>query len=358
MKRKKEKIIKKKKKEENTKNKKNKNKKKKGKKKNNDKKEIKEIKENNENTNNKKEINKFEQNKLEFYPLYNIENNQNIYKIKDEKLKLNGISLDNEEINRENKSKNLLTLEEIDNDLTEISENIEKLFLQMDTSLIQDEKYLIDSIVIEAKKNGLLEETFGEIKQEKDEDQQIIKDNNSLEKSKHKINNQKIKINVKNNNKNKINMSKIYNSKRNNENINNNYNNKNNINLNKNNFPYDPNKHKAYYESLNNKMKKSIDSKNSNQSNYLINSNQKQSGFYNNNNDDINNDKFNNNINNENFKNHPYYNKIIVLPNNIDNNINMNAKNNLLSSTETTGPFRYMRKNNDEPNLIDLLMNK
>ena len=39
-------------------------------------------------------------------------------------------------------------------------------------------------------------------------------------------------------------------------------------------------------------------------------------------------------------------------------NMNINASNNLLSSIDTTGPYRYTRKNRNEPDLMNLLMNK
>jgi len=49
-------------------------------------------------------------------------------------------------------SKNLKIIKEIEDNLTEISDNIEKIYIKLDTSSIQDEKFLIDSLVIEAKK--------------------------------------------------------------------------------------------------------------------------------------------------------------------------------------------------------------
>ena len=134
-------------------------------------------------------------------------------------------------------------------------------------------------------------------------------------------------------------MSKIYNNKRIN-NSNNNIQINNNINY----YPYDPNKHKAYYESLNNKMKKSLDSNCNNKSNNSKNSIQVKSEIFKNNNDN----NINNQINNEGYNNY-----------NIKEQNNNIVQNFLLSSTDTTGPYRYMRKNRkDEPNLIDLLMDK
>ena len=93
---------------------------------------------------------------------------------------------------------------------------------------------------------------------------------------------------------------------------------------------------------------------------------QSQSSIYKkpNDNNNINNQNYfvNNNMNNENSYNYDnngsqYY---IQNNNNINNSINnINIPNNLLSSTETTGPYRYMRKNRkDEPNLLDLLRDK
>ena len=204
--------------------------------------------------------------------------------------------------------------------------------MKLDTSLIQDEKYLIDSLVIEAKQKGLLEETFG-VPLSRQENDQLI-NNNNFQKSKNY-----------NNKGNKINMSNIYNNKKMN-NINSLIpNNQNNKNVNEIHYAYDPNKHKAYYESLNNKMKKSIDSNASNKSNYIKNSFQRESEIHRINfiNNQINNDKYNN------YKNR----------NNKEEYSNINFQNNLLSSTDTTGPYRYLRKNRkDEPNLIDLLMDK
>ena len=89
--------------------------------------------------------------------------------------------------------------------------------------------------------------------------------------------------------------------------------------------------------------------------NYLKNSLQSQSDLFKSNEKDyfINNNQINskkrgiNNIN------------IINNSNNFSfQNNNINITNNLLSSTDTTGPFRYTRKNMDEPDLMKLLMNK
>jgi hypothetical protein len=136
--------------------------------------------------------------------------------------------------------------------------------------------------------------------------------------------------------------------------------------VNQNNYPYDPNKNRAYYEYLDNKMKKSIENNNINNINLLMS--QSQSSIYKkpNDNNNINNHNYyvNNNMNNENSNSYNYDNNgsqyYIQNNNNINNNINnINIPNNLLSSTETTGPYRYMRKNRkDEPNLLDLLMEK
>ena len=135
-------------------------------------------------------------------------------------------SINNEQTDILKESKNLKIVKEIEEDLIKISENIEKMFLKLDTSLIQDEKYLIDSLVIEAKKEGLLEETFGE----KEEDNKSEKEDFDLEERKSQKN-EKIS-------NNRINMSKIYEVN-------------NNMNTNRNKFPYDYNKNREYYESLN-----------------------------------------------------------------------------------------------------------
>ena len=288
---------------------------------------------------------------MQYMPLKyeeNNKNNKNIYELQKEKNKFDHINLNDNEENQE-KCESLKKLEEIENDLVEISENIVKIYLKLDSSLIQDEKYLIDSLVIEAKKKGFLEDNF-EISEEKNDKQE-----KPLESSSHKENKKMKYNNIPSNNKNKVNMREIYNFKQNeNSNI---Y--KNNI---KNNyFPYDPNKHKAYYESLNNKMMKSNESNASNRSNYLkSNIPVPVNSVYQNENNKVYNYQMDNNANKEKFNNYNYNNEnIITNPYNVNNNISNNISNNLLSSTDTTGPYRYMRKNRkDEPNLIDLLMEK
>ena len=264
-------------------------------------------------------------------PKYNKENNKiDILEEYQNKFFIN--NLNNEEINSKVESNNLKALKEIGQDLTEISDNIEKIFLKLDTSSIHDEKFLIDSLIIEAKKEGILEETFGE----KENEESNIK----IEEAKLSKNNSKIIEKGKNNsinNSKRINMSKIY------------ENNKEN----KRKFPYDYNKNRAYYEALNKKMNYNMNSINN--VNYLKNSLQSQSDLFKSNEKDyfINNNQINskkrgiNNIN------------IINNSNNFSfQNNNINITNNLLSSTDTTGPFRYTRKNMDEPDLMKLLMNK
>ena len=237
----------------------------------------------------------------------------------------------NEDKNSKEISKNLKTLKEIDEDLTEISDNIEKIFLKLDTSSIHDEKFLIDSLIVEAKKEGILEETFGE-------NENIIQ---KQEQNKLSNNNSKIIENEKNsslNNSKRISMSKIY---------------ENSNKESKKKFPYDYNKNREYYEALNKKMNYNMNNlSNISSINYLKNSLQSQSDLFKSNEKDyfINNNQINNkrkiygggvnNLNNFSFKN------------------NMNISNNLLSSTDTSGPFRYTRKNMDEPDLMKLLMNK
>ena len=268
-------------------------------------------------------------------PKYNKENNKiDILEEYQNKFFIN--NLNNEEINSKVESDNLKALKEIGQDLTEISDNIEKIFLKLDTSSIHDEKFLIDSLIIEAKKEGILEETFGE----KENEESNIK----IEEAKLSKNNSKIIEKEKNNsinNSKRINMSKIY---------------ENNNKENKRKFPYDYNKNRAYYEALNKKMNYNMNNINSiNNVNYLKNSLQSQSDLFKSNEKDyfINNNQINskkrgiNNIN------------IINNSNNFSfQNNNINITNNLLSSTDTTGPFRYTRKNMDEPDLMKLLMNK
>ena len=268
-------------------------------------------------------------------PKYNKENNKiDILEEYQNKFFINNLII--EEINSKVESDNLKALKEIGQDLTEISDNIEKIFLKLDTSSIHDEKFLIDSLIIEAKKEGILEETFGE----KENEESNIK----IEEAKLSKNNSKIIENEKNNsinNSKRINMSKIY---------------ENNNKENKRKFPYDYNKNRAYYEALNKKMNYNMNNINSiNNVNYLKNSLQSQSDLFKSNEKDyfINNNQINskkrgiNNIN------------IINNSNNFSfQNNNINITNNLLSSTDTTGPFRYTRKNMDEPDLMKLLMNK
>ena len=268
-------------------------------------------------------------------PKYNKENNKiDILEEYQNKFFIN--NLNNEQINSKVESDNLKALKEIGQDLTEISDNIEKIFLKLDTSSIHDEKFLIDSLIIKAKKEGILEETFGE----KENEESNIK----IEEAKLSKNNSKIIENEKNNsinNSKRINMSKIY---------------ENNNKENKRKFPYDYNKNRAYYEALNKKMNYNMNNINSiNNVNYLKNSLQSQSDLFKSNEKDyfINNNQINskkrgiNNIN------------IINNSNNFSfQNNNINITNNLLSSTDTTGPFRYTRKNMDEPDLMKLLMNK
>ena len=131
-------------------------------------------------------------------------------------------------------------------------------------------------------------------------------------------------------------------------------------NIKKNYYPYDPNKHKAYYEALNNNIMKSNESNASNRSNYLKSNIPKNyvNNLYQNENNKAYNYQMENNVIKEKFNNYNNENKN-TNPYNINNNISNNISNNLLSSTDTTGPYRYMRKNRkDEPNLIDLLMEK
>jgi hypothetical protein len=241
----------------------------------------------------------------------------------------NNYSLINEEIGaKREESKNIKILKEIKNDLIEISDNIEKLYIKLDTSLIQDEKYLIDSIIIEAKKEGLLKEEFIENNKKYD------KINIKYEKEDLKINND-----INNTNKNnRINLSNIYE-----------YNNNKLEENKKNKFPYDYGKNKEYYESLNKKLNYLNNSNYMNNSNDLKNSSQMKSDIlFNSKEKDyfINNKQLNNNYydssNNFSFK----------------INMNINASNNLLSSIDTTGPYRYTRKNRNEPDLMNLLMNK
>lgn len=239
----------------------------------------------------------------------------------------------NEEKNSKEISKNLKTLKEIDEDLTEISDNIEKIFLKLDTSSIHDEKFLIDSLIVEAKKEGILEETFGE-----NENENIIQ---KQEQNKLSNNNSKIIENEKNsslNNNKRISMSKIY---------------ENSNKESKKKFPYDYNKNREYYEALNKKMNYNMNNlSNISSINYLKNSLQSQSDLFKSNEKDyfINNNQINN-------KRKIYNNNINNL-NNFSFKNNMNISNNLLSSTDTSGPFRYTRKNMDEPDLMKLLMNK
>ena len=268
-------------------------------------------------------------------PKYNKGNNKiDILEEYQNKFFINNLII--EEINSKVESDNLKALKEIGQDLTEISDNIEKIFLKLDTSSIHDEKFIIDSLIIEAKKEGILEETFGE----KENEESNIK----IEEAKLSKNNSKIIENEKNNsinNSKKINMSKIY---------------ENNNKENKRKFPYDYNKNRAYYEALNKKMNYNMNNINSiNNVNYLKNSLQSQSDLFKSNEKDyfINNNQINskkrgiNNIN------------IINNSNNFSfQNNNINITNNLLSSTDTTGPFRYTRKNMDEPDLMKLLTNK
>ena len=313
--------------------------------------EEKEIKEKQNYINDKLELNLNnieEEKKYQYLPLkYEENNNKNIYELKKEKNKLDDINLDDNG-KKEEKCESLKKLEEIENDLVEISENIEKIYLKLDSSLIQDEKYLIDSLVIEAKKKGILEENF-EISGEK-EDKKLEKENNikPLETSSSKENKKIKNNNINNSNKKKVNMREIYNIKQNENNIKKNY------------YPYDPNKHKAYYEALNNKMMKSNESNASNRSNYLKTNmpTKYTNNLYQNENNKVYNYQMENNANNYNNNNNNFENKI-TNPYNVNNNISNNISNNLLSSTDTTGPYRYMRKNRkDEPNLIDLLMEK
>ena len=120
-------------------------------------------------------------------------------------------SLNNEQINNieTEESKNFKIIKEIEEDLTEISGNIEKIFIKLDTSSIQDAKFLIDSLVIEAKKEGLIEETFGEKEENKNSILKSEKEDLSLDN----VTKDKFEENEKanyNNNNNRINMSKIY----------------------------------------------------------------------------------------------------------------------------------------------------
>ena len=314
--------------------------------------EEKEIKEKQNYINDKLELNLNnieEEKKYQYLPLkYEENNNKNIYELKKEKNKLDDINLDDNG-KKEEKCESLKKLEEIENDLVEISENIEKIYLKLDSSLIQDEKYLIDSLVIEAKKKGILEENFEISGEKEDKKLEKEKENNikPLETSSFKENKKIKNNNINNSNKKKVNMREIYNIKQNENNIKKNY------------YPYDPNKHKAYYEALNNKMMKSNESNASNRSNYLKTNmpTKYTNNLYQNENNKVYNYQMENNANNYNNNNN-FENKI-TNPYNVNNNINNNISNNLLSSTDTTGPYRYMRKNRkDEPNLIDLLMDK
>ena len=118
-------------------------------------------------------------------------------------------------------------------------------------------------------------------------------------------------------------------------------------------FPYDYNKNREYYEALNKKMNYNMNNlSNISSINYLKNSLQSQSDLFKSNEKDyfINNNQINN-------KRKIYNNNINNL-NNFSFKNNMNISNNLLSSTDTSGPFRYTRKNMDEPDLMKLLMNK
>ena len=282
---------------------------------------------NNSNNNILKNFKKYEEDKYQMIPVeFKIENkNINILEEYQNNFYINNIN--NEQTNSKELSKNLKALKEIEQDLTEISDNIEKIFLKLDTSSIHDEKFLIDSLIIEAKKEGILEETFGE-------NANMIQ---KQEENKISNNNSKIIENEKNNSVNnckRISMSKIY---------------ENNNKENKKKFPYDYNKNRAYYEALNKKM--NYKANNMNNINYLKNSLQSQSDLFKSNEKDyfINNNQINtkikvynntNNLNNLSFKN------------------NINLSNNLLSSTDTSGPYRYTRKNMDEPDLMKLLMNK
>ena len=279
---------------------------------------------NNSNNNILKNFKKYEEDKYQMIPVeFKIENkNINILEEYQNNFYINNIN--NDQTNSKELSKNLKALKEIEQDLTEISDNIEKIFLKLDTSSIHDEKFLIDSLIIEAKKEGILEETFGE-------NANMIQ---KQEENKISNNNSKIIENEKNNsvnNSKRISMSKIY---------------ENNNKENKKKFPYDYNKNRAYYEALNKKM--NYKANNMNNINYLKNSLQSQSDLFKSNEKDyfINNNQINtkikvyNNLNNLSFKN------------------NINLSNNLLSSTDTSGPYRYTRKNMDEPDLMKLLMNK
>ena len=282
---------------------------------------------NNSNNNILKNFKKYEEDKYQMIPVeFKIENkNINILEEYQNNFYINTIN--NDQTNSKELSKNLKALKEIEQDLTEISDNIEKIFLKLDTSSIHDEKFLIDSLIIEAKKEGILEETFGE-------NANMIQ---KQEENKISNNNSKIIENEKNNsvnNSKRISMSKIY---------------ENNNKENKKKFPYDYNKNRAYYEALNKKM--NYKANNMNNINYLKNSLQSQSDLFKSNEKDyfINNNQINtkikvynntNNLNNLSFKN------------------NINLSNNLLSSTDTSGPYRYTRKNMDEPDLMKLLMNK
>ena len=314
--------------------------------------EEKEIKEKQNYINDKLELNLNnieEEKKYQYLPLkYEENNNKNIYELKKEKNKLDDINLDDNG-KKEEKCESLKKLEEIENDLVEISENIEKIYLKLDSSLIQDEKYLIDSLVIEAKKKGILEENFEISGEKEDKKLEKEKENNfkPLETSSFKENKKIKNNNINNSNKKKVNMREIYNIKQNENNIKKDY------------YPYDPNKHKAYYEALNNKMMKSNESNASNRSNYLKTNmpTKYTNNLYQNENNKVYNYQMENNANNYNNNNN-FENKI-TNPYNVNNNISNNISNNLLSSTDTTGPYRYMRKNRkDEPNLIDLLMDK
>ena len=136
-------------------------------------------------------------------------------------------------------------------------------------------------------------------------------------------------------------MSKIYE-------INNKKNNLNKSNEKKK-FPYDYNKNKAYYEALNKNM-----NYNSNNYNYLKNISPNQSDVFKSKEKDyfINNNQINSNRKTNNIINYTNNFNNFYFKNNVD------ISNNLLSSTDTNGPFRYIRKNMNEPNLMELLMNK
>ena len=282
----------------------------------------KENKDNNLNVNNiLKSFKKYEEDKLPFIPLniYNEKNNKYLEEYKNN-------TINNDQLNTNEESKNLKIIKEIEQDLIELSENIENIFLKLDTSLIHDEKYLIDSLVIEAKKEGLLDETFGN-----KEDNKEIKDDLIIGYNENKnIKKEKIKSE-------RINMSKIYE-----------INNKEIINnKDKKKFPYDYNKNKAYYEALNKKLDFN--------KNYLINSIQTQSDIFKSQEKDY---FINNNQINSNSRNNIINKRELNNFSNFSFKINNNMTNNLLSSTDTNGPFRYTRRDRNEPDLMQLLMDK